>query len=152
MERSPGESRTFNGFLVGGLLGAFAVPNLFNYSGFSSPYEALAATMGLGPFLDPSVLVWLLASHTVAVGAGYLAARTSGVRERLVAFGSVWVGAALFSYAAVAEGAAERAAAGFPTAFTSLLVSTGSWAVFALLGGIVARRRRLRQEGRSSMT
>ena len=141
MKRLPGESRTFNGCLVGGLLGAFAVPNLFNYSGFSSPYEALVGAMELGPFLNPSVLVWLLASHAVAVGAGFLAARTSGVRERLVAFGSVWVGAALFSYAAVAE----RAAADFPTAFIPLLVSTGSWAVFALLGGIVTRRRRLRR-------
>ena len=47
------------------------------------------------------------------------------MRERLVAFGSVWVGAAHFSYATVAESAAERAAAGFPTAFTPLLFLRG---------------------------
>ena len=129
----PGESRTFNGFLVGGLLGAFAVPSLFGYSGFSSPYEALVAALGSWPVLDPwGVLVFLCASHAVAVGAGFLAARTSGVRERLVASGSVWVGSALFAYASVP--------ASLSVFF--VLVSTGSWAAFALLGGGVARRLR----------
>ncbi len=136
----PGESRTFNGFLVGGLLGAFAVPGFFNHYGFSSPYEALAAVLGSGPALDPwSVLVFLCASHAVAFGAGFLAARTSGVRERLVASGSVWVGAALVAYASVP---------GSLSVFL-VLVSMGSWAAFALLGGGVARRR-LRREGRST--
>ena len=137
----PGESRTFNGFLVGALLGAFAVPGFFNYYGFASPYEALAAGPGSGPVLDPwSVLAFLCASHAVAFGAGLLAARTSGVRERFVASGSVWVGSALFAYASVP---------GSLSAFL-VLVSTGSWAVFALLGGVLARRSRLRREGRTT--
>ncbi len=129
----PGESRTFNGFLVGALLGAFAVPGFFNRYGFSSPYEALAAGPGSGPALDPwSVLAFLCASHAVAFGAGLLAARTSGVRERLVAPGSVWAGAALIAYTSV------------PGSLSVFLVlaSTGSWAAFALLGGVVARARR----------
>ena len=137
----PGESRTFNGFLVRGLLGAFAVPSFFNYYGFSSPYEALAAGPGSGPALDPwSVLVFLCASHAVAVGTGYLAARTSGARERFVASGSVWVGSALGAYASV------------PSSLSAFLVlaSTGSWAAFALLGGALAqRRRRSRRKGRN---
>ena len=137
----PGESRTFNGFLVGALLGVFAVPGLLNHYGFSSPYEALAAGPGSGPALDPwSVLVFLCASHAAAFGAGFLAARTSGVRERLVASAAVWVGSALLAYASV------------PGSLSVFLVlaSTGSWAAFALLGGSVARRSRLRREGRNT--
>ena len=137
----PGESRTFNGFLVGALLGAFAVPGLFNYYGFSSPYEALATGPGSGPALDPwSVLVFLCASHAVAFGAGLLAAKTSGVRERFVASGSVCVGSVLLAYASVP---------GSLSAFL-VLVSTGSWAAFALLGGVVARQSRLLREERGT--
>lgn len=134
--RLPGESRTFNGFLVGGLLGAFAL------GPFSSPYEILIAGLQLG---FGQMLFSLLASHAVALGAGYLAARTSGVRERFVAAGSVWVGSALFSYANVAE----RTLVGGPMWLVPLLVGTGAWAAFALLGGALAQRRRLRREGRS---
>ncbi|MDP9481558.1 MAG: hypothetical protein M3R38_38835 [Actinomycetota bacterium] len=128
--------RLFNGFLVGGLLGAFAVAPL------SNPYEVLvvASHVGLG-----QTLFSLLASHAVAFGAGFLAGRTSGLHERFVAAGSVWVGAVLLASA----GLAERAA-GLPTAFTPILVGAGSWAAFALLGGALARRRRSQREGRSA--
>ena len=128
--------RLFNGFLVGGLLGAFAV------SRFSNPYEVLlvAPHTGLG-----RTLFSLLASHAVAFAAGFLAGRTSGLHERSVATGSVWLGAALLAYANVAE----RALVGRPMGLVPLLVGAGSWAVFALLGGALARRRRLRREGRS---
>ena len=126
--------KLFNGFLVGGLLGVFAV------SRFSNPYEVLltATHVGLG-----RTLFSLLASHAVAFGTGFLAGRTSGLHERAVAAGSVWLGTALLAYASVAE----RTLVGRPMGLVPLLVGAGSWAVFALLGGALARRRRLRREG-----
>ena len=78
--------------------------------------------------------------HAVACGPGFRAATVYGVVGCVVTSGSLCVGSALLAYARVP---------GSLSLFL-LLVSTGSSAAFALLGGVVAGRRRFRREGRNT--